>query len=69
MTIEDDTEWLRTRLGQESFHRDFPQKWVAVRDGKIAFSTSDHQAMQSWLAEQDSEKRCVLAFGDDRVLA
>jgi hypothetical protein len=68
MTIEDDTEWLREQLKQESFHRDYSQKWVAVRDGKVAYSTASRAEMQTWLAQQDSEGRCVLAFGDPRTL-
>lgn len=68
MTIEDDTEWLREQLKRESFHRDYAQKWVAVRDGKVAHSTSSREDMQTWLAQRDTEHRCVLAFGDPRTL-
>jgi hypothetical protein len=67
MTIEDDTEWLRARLTDEGFHRDYSEKWIAVRDGKVAHNTSDRQALQTWLEKEDTEGRCVLAFGDPRV--
>lgn len=68
MTIESDTEWLRVQLGQESFHRRYALEWVAVRDHDVVFSTREHPAMQHWLDAEDPDRRCVLAFGDDRVL-
>jgi hypothetical protein len=68
MTIEKDTEWLRERLREETFHREYPQKWIAVSDGRVVFSTSERQTMQGWLAQEDTECRCVLAFGEPRDL-
>jgi hypothetical protein len=68
MTIEHDTEWLRAELTKESFHKEYTQQWVAVRDGKVVHSTREHAAMQKWLELEDSDRQCVLAFGDDRAL-
>lgn len=68
MTIEDDTEWLRRQLVQESFHREHSQKWIAVRDGRVVFSAPDRIAMQNWLELRDSDRQCVLAYGDERII-
>lgn len=68
MTIEDDTEWLRTELHKESFHRDHPHKWIAVRDTRIVYRTSERNDLQQWLDVNDRGHRCVLAFGDDRII-
>lgn len=68
MTIEDDTEWLREQLGQESFHHEHSQKWVAVRDRKVVFTAGDRTVMQSWLDLNDSNDQCILAFGDERII-
>ncbi len=69
MTIESDTEWLRSRLTTSTFHTDHPRKWVAVRDAAVVFSTPDRGELQTWLDLEDASKQCVLAFVDDRPLA
>jgi hypothetical protein len=69
MTIETDTAWLRERLSLDWFHREFTQRWVAVRDARIVFHTPESGAMAQWLEREDPDHRCVLAFADDRLLA
>lgn len=68
MTIAGDTQWLRSQLTYESFHDTYSQKWVAVRDEQIVHSSSDLGDMQSWLEQNDKNRQCVLAFGDNRAL-
>lgn len=68
MTIADDTEWLRTQLVSESFHSAHSQKWVAVLDGRVIYSTPNRDEMQSWLDANDGTRRCILAFGDERII-
>lgn len=69
MTLETDTAWLRERLSLDGFHRDFAQRWVAVRDAQVVFRTAESAAMAQWLEREDPDHRCVLAFADDRLLA
>jgi hypothetical protein len=68
MTVASDTEWLRSVLNQEHFHQEYAQKWVAVRNEHVVYSTPNRTDMESWLEQEDKEKQCVLAFGDNRNL-
>jgi hypothetical protein len=68
MTIQDDTEWLRAQLKLESFHYQYNQKWVAVRDNAVVYSGPLRDSMQQWLDLEDPNGLCVLAFCDARVL-
>jgi hypothetical protein len=68
MTIEDDTEWLRAELHTERFHSQYSQKWVAVRDAMVVYTASDRNEMQLWLDENDKDRVCVLAFGDQQII-
>jgi hypothetical protein len=68
VTVASDTEWLRSVLSQEHFHEAYGQKWVAVRDERVVYSTPSRTDMESWLEHEDKEKQCVLAFGDNRNL-
>ena len=68
MTMEDDTAWLRTQLHKESFHQENSQKWIAVRDARIVYRTSDRRDMQQWLDVHDLDRQCVLAFGDEQIV-
>lgn len=69
MTVAEDTEWLRNQLTEDSFHIEYAQQWIAVRDGKVVFSHSENTAFTRWLENNDQDRRCVLAFADDRLLA
>jgi hypothetical protein len=68
MTIESDTEWLRSRLLRDEFLRDYAQKWVAVHNGQVVQSSSDLGAMESLLETNDKKKQYILAFCDNRAL-
>lgn len=69
MSLASDTEWLRAKLGSEAFHRDYPQRWLAVRDGQVVFNHPENAAMLEWLEREDPKRLCVIAFADSRVLA
>ena len=67
MSIEDDTEWLRSKLKLQAFHEAHDQKWIAVRDQQVVNENTERNTLEEWLLENDAQQLCIIAFADTRV--
>lgn len=67
MSIEDDTEWLRSQLRLQAFHEAHDQNWIAVRDQQVVSESTQRDTLEQWLQENDAQQLCIIAFADTRV--
>ncbi len=66
---DSDIEWVRAQLASEPFHREYSQRWLAVREKRVVFKDPKKATLMAWLEENDPDRLCVIAFADDRKLA